>query len=47
MVSDKERRKELGDFLKMRRERLSPKDFNLPIGPEEEPKDYAEKKCLN
>jgi transcriptional regulator with XRE-family HTH domain len=33
MVSDKERRKELGDFLKIRRERLSPKDFNLPIGP--------------
>ncbi|MED4210686.1 helix-turn-helix transcriptional regulator [Priestia megaterium] len=32
MLSDKERRRELGDFLKVRRERLSPGDFNLPIG---------------
>lgn len=33
MLSDKERRKELGDFLKTRRARLSPQDFGLPIGP--------------
>lgn len=32
MLSDKERRRELGDFIKVRRERLSPGDFNLPIG---------------
>ncbi|WP_445491355.1 helix-turn-helix transcriptional regulator [Niallia sp. 03133] len=33
MLGDKERRKELGDFLKTRRARLSPKEFGLPIGP--------------
>ncbi|OIK21696.1 helix-turn-helix transcriptional regulator [Bacillus amyloliquefaciens] len=33
MLSDKERRKELGDFLKTRRARSSPQDFGLPIGP--------------
>ncbi|WP_141431051.1 helix-turn-helix transcriptional regulator [Bacillus sp. 03113] len=33
MLGDKERRKELGDFLKTRRSRLSPQDFGLPIGP--------------
>ncbi|MCY8235069.1 helix-turn-helix transcriptional regulator [Priestia endophytica] len=32
MLGDKERRRELGDFLKVRRARLSPEDFNLPIG---------------
>lgn len=32
MVSDKERRKELGDFLKIRWEWLFLKDFNLFIG---------------
>ncbi|RAR38967.1 helix-turn-helix transcriptional regulator [Paenibacillus sp. MDMC362] len=33
MLSDKERRKELGDFLKTRRARLSPRGFGLPVGP--------------
>jgi transcriptional regulator with XRE-family HTH domain len=33
MLGDKERRRELGDFLKVRRARMSPQDFNLPVGP--------------
>ncbi|MGP7818648.1 helix-turn-helix transcriptional regulator [Niallia sp. 01092] len=33
MLGDKERRKELGGFLKTRRARLSPQDVGLPIGP--------------
>lgn len=47
MLSDKERRKELGDFLKTRRARLSPQDFGLPIGRAEKQKDCAEKKQLS
>jgi len=33
MKSDQERRKELGDFLKSRRNRLLPQDFGFPAGP--------------
>ncbi|WP_342761495.1 helix-turn-helix transcriptional regulator [Bacillus sp. BR3(2024)] len=32
MLSDADRRKELADFLKSRRARLTPEQFNLPIG---------------
>jgi transcriptional regulator with XRE-family HTH domain len=32
-MSDQKRRKELGDYLKSRRDRLDPKDFGLPSGP--------------